>query len=45
MYKLLALDIDGTMLNDRHELTDEVRGQSLQPGGRGSKSFFAAGGP
>lgn len=26
MYKLIAIDMDGTLLNDHHEVTTEVRG-------------------
>lgn len=25
MYKLIAIDMDGTLLNDHHEVTEEVR--------------------
>lgn len=41
MYKLIAIDMDGTLLNDLHEVTEEVRNALHAAKSKASKSFSA----
>ena len=43
MYKLIAIDIDGTLLNDRHEVTDEVREAIIEAKKQGIKIVLCSG--
>lgn len=43
MYKLIAIDIDGTLLNDRHEITDEVREAVIAARKQGVKIVLCSG--
>lgn len=43
MYKLLALDIDGTTYNDHHKITDEVRDSILKVYNEGVNIAFISG--
>lgn len=45
MYKLIAIDLDGTLLNDNKELTTETADALLQLKERGMKIVFATGRP
>lgn len=44
MYKLIAIDMDGTLLNDHHEVTEEVRDALHAAKRKVSKSCFAPAG-
>ncbi len=43
MYKLIAIDIDGTLLNDRREVTDEVREAIIAAKKQGVKIVLCSG--
>jgi len=45
MYKLIAIDMDGTLLNDHHEVTDEVRNALDAARERGVKVVLCTGRP
>ncbi len=45
MYKLIALDLDGTLLNDNKELTEKTAEALLSLKNRGMKIVFATGRP
>ncbi|WP_050180372.1 sugar-phosphatase [Domibacillus robiginosus] len=45
MYKLIAIDMDGTLLNDHHEVTDEVRNALDAARARGVKVVLCTGRP
>lgn len=45
MYKLIAIDMDGTLLNDHHEVTDEVRHALDAARERGVKVVLCTGRP
>ncbi|WP_018664814.1 sugar-phosphatase [Heyndrickxia acidiproducens] len=45
MYKLIAIDMDGTLLNDRHEVTAEVRNALHQAKAQGVKIVLCTGRP
>ncbi|MCL6574148.1 MAG: sugar-phosphatase [Bacillus sp. (in: Bacteria)] len=45
MYKLITIDMDGTLLNDKHELTDEVRSTLQTAKARGVKVVLCTGRP
>lgn len=45
MYKLIAIDMDGTLLNDQHEITTEVRETLLEARSKGSHIVLCTGRP
>lgn len=45
MYKLIAIDIDGTLLNDRLEITEEVKNTITEAKGQGIKVVLCSGRP
>ncbi|RKD69503.1 hypothetical protein ATL39_2922 [Sinobaca qinghaiensis] len=45
MYKLIAIDMDGTLLNDQHEITPEVRETLLEARSKGSHIVLCTGRP
>lgn len=45
MYKMIAIDIDGTLLNDQHELTQEVRETIYEAKAKGVKIVLCTGRP
>lgn len=34
-YKLVALDVDGTLLNDHHEITEKTRNTVMEAANKG----------
>ena len=45
MYKLIAIDMDGTLLNDHHEVTEEVRDALHAAKAEGVKIVLCTGRP
>ncbi|MBM4761105.1 sugar-phosphatase [Bacillus sp. B15-48] len=45
MYKLIAIDLDGTLLNDEHEITPEVQSAVLEARAKGIKIVLCSGRP
>ncbi|MFC5405729.1 Cof-type HAD-IIB family hydrolase [Cohnella soli] len=42
-YRMIALDVDGTLLNDHHELTPKVRGAVREAASRGAEIVLCTG--
>lgn len=45
MYKLIAIDMDGTLLNDHHDVTEEVRNALHAAKAEGVKIVLCTGRP
>lgn len=45
MYKIIAIDIDGTLLNDTHEITPAVRDSIKAAKAKGVKVVLCTGRP